>query len=68
MLWRGLRTLGFARMYNEDYQWAYTPKSLRAQLERAGFAVEEGVYLCEGCADSATCKHRREYLAIAHRL
>ena len=66
-IWRGLRALGFARMYDEDYQWAFTPKSLRIELERAGFAVEDNVFLCEICEDLPTCKQPSEYLAIAHR-
>ena len=68
LIWRGLRALGFARMYDEDYQWAFTPKSLRTQLERTGFAVEDSVFLCEDCEDFSTCKQPSEYLAIAHRL
>jgi len=68
LIWRGLRTLGLSRMYDEDYQWAFTPKSLRTQLERADFVVEDSVFLCEVCSDFATCKHPSEYLAIAHRL
>ena len=67
LMWRGLRTLGFARMYDEDYQWAFTPKSLRTELERAGFAVEDNVFLCEICEDLTTCKQPSEYLTVAHR-
>ena len=67
LIWRGLQTLGYARMYSPDTQWAFTPRSLRTQLERAGFVVEEDVFLCESCEDFATCKHRSEHLAIAHR-
>jgi SAM-dependent methyltransferase len=68
LVWRGLRALGFARMYNPDYQWAFTPRALRTQLERAGFALEENLFLCESCSDLPTCKHPSEYLAIAHRM
>jgi ubiquinone/menaquinone biosynthesis C-methylase UbiE len=68
LMWRGLRTLGVARMYNEDYQWAFTPKSLRTQLERASFVLEDEVFLCEGCSDFPRCDHASEYLAIAHRI
>ncbi len=68
LIWRGLRALGFARMYNEDYQWAFTPKSLRTLLERAGFAVEDSVFLCEACPDFSRCDHASEYLTIAHRM
>jgi len=68
LFWRGLRALGVARMYSPDYQWAFTPGALRAQLERAGFAVEDSVFLCKACSDLATCKHRNEYLAVAHRV
>jgi SAM-dependent methyltransferase len=68
LIWKGLRTLGFARMYNADFQWAFTLRSLRIQLERAGFAVEDSVFLCETCSDFSTCKHPSEYLAIAHRI
>jgi SAM-dependent methyltransferase/uncharacterized protein YbaR (Trm112 family) len=67
LIWRGLRTLGYARMYKPDTQWAFTPRSLRTLLERAGFVPEEDVFLCEDCEDFATCKHPNEYLAIAHR-
>jgi len=66
--WRGLRALGLARMYDEDYQWAFTPRSLQAELQRAGFVVEDDVFLCEACSDFSTCKHPSEYLAIAHRI
>ena len=68
LVWSGLRTLGFARMYDEDYQWAFTLTSLRTQLERVGFAVEDSVFLCEACSDFSRCKHPSEYLAIAHRM
>jgi len=67
-VWRGLRALGFARRYNEDYQWAFTPKSLRTLLEGAGFAVEDEVFLCEACPDFSTCDHPSDYLIIAHRM
>lgn len=66
--WRGLRMLGSARMYSPDYQWAFTPRSLRAELERAGFVVEDSVFLCRVCSEFSTCKEPNEYLAIAHRL
>jgi SAM-dependent methyltransferase len=66
-IWRGLRTLGFARMYDGNHPWAFTPKSLRAQLERACFAVQDEVFLCEACSDFPTCKDPSEYLAIAQR-
>jgi SAM-dependent methyltransferase len=66
VLWRGLRALGFARMYDVDYQWAFTPRSLRSQLERAGFVVEDSVFLCQVCSDFSTCKDPSEYLAVAH--
>ncbi len=65
-IWRGLRVLGIARMYDEDYQWAFTRSSMRFQLERAGFALEDEVWVCEGCSDLSTCRHASEYLAIAH--
>jgi SAM-dependent methyltransferase len=68
LIWRGLRMLGFARMYNADYQWAFTSKSLRTQLGRAGFTVEDEVFLCEACPDLSRCDHASEYLAIAHRM
>ena len=68
LIWRGLRMLGFSRMYNDDRQWAFTPRSLRAQIERAGFTVEDMVFLCEGCSDFSTCKSLSEYLAIAQRM
>jgi SAM-dependent methyltransferase len=66
-IWRGLLTLGIKRMYDKDYQWAFTPRALRGQLERAGFVVDDSVFLCEICPDFPTCKHPNEYLAIAHR-
>jgi SAM-dependent methyltransferase len=66
--WRGLRALGLARMYDEDFQWMFTPRSLRSQLERASFVVEDSVFLCRTCSDFATCKQPSEYLAVAHRL
>jgi uncharacterized protein YbaR (Trm112 family) len=66
VIWRGLRALGFTPMYDADYQWAFTPKSLRTQLERACFVVEDSVFLCEVCLDFSTCKDPSEYLYIAH--
>jgi SAM-dependent methyltransferase/uncharacterized protein YbaR (Trm112 family) len=68
LIWRGLRALGFARMYDEDYQWAFTPRALRTHLEKASFVVDDEVFLCEACSDFATCKDPSEYLAIAHRV
>jgi len=68
LVWKGLRTLGFARMYDEDYQWAFTRKSLRVRLEMAGFAVEDNVFLCEACPDFSKCDHATEYLTIARRM
>lgn len=68
MIWMGLRTLGIVRMFNEDYQWAFTPRSLQTQLERAGFIVQEIVFLCEVCSDYSTCKEPNEYLVIAQRM
>jgi SAM-dependent methyltransferase len=67
LIWRGLRALGFAQMYDTDFQWAFTPRSLRTQLERAGFAVEDDLFLCEACSDFSTCRDPSEYLAVAHR-
>jgi uncharacterized protein YbaR (Trm112 family)/2-polyprenyl-3-methyl-5-hydroxy-6-metoxy-1,4-benzoquinol methylase len=68
MIWKGLRTLGLARMYTKDSQWAFTQKSLRTLVEGAGFAVEDTVFLCEACPDFSTCDHASEYLAIARRV
>jgi SAM-dependent methyltransferase len=65
--WRGLRILGFPRMYNEDFQWAFTQGSLRTELKKTGFSVHDTVFLCEGCADFIKCRHRNEYLVIARR-
>jgi hypothetical protein len=53
-------------MHDEDYQWAFTPISLRTHLGRADFAVEGDVFLCEGCSDLSECDHAREYLLTAH--
>ena len=66
--WRALRALGFARLYDSDHQWAFTPKSLRTLIEGAGFAVEDEVFLCETCPDFSTCDYPSEYLVIAHRI
>ena len=68
LIWRALRALGFAWRYDKDYQWAFTLKSLRTQLERAGFVVEDNLFLCEGCPDFSTCDHASEHLTIAHRV
>ena len=68
LIWRGLRTLGFARRYDEDSLWAFTQKSLRTHLEGASFAVEDKVFLCEACPEFSTCDHASEYLTIAHRI
>ena len=67
LVWKGLRSLGIARMYDADYVWAFTQRSLRAELERAGFSVQDSVFLCEACPDLSTCDAASEYLAIAHR-
>jgi SAM-dependent methyltransferase len=67
-LWRGLRALGFARRYNDNYQWAFTHQSMRTLLAEAGFAVEDEVFLCETCPDFPTCDHPSEYLTVAHRV
>jgi uncharacterized protein YbaR (Trm112 family) len=67
VVWRGLRALGFARRYNEDYLWAFTLKSFRTLLEGVGFVVEDEVFLCEACPDFSGCDHASEYLTIAHR-
>ena len=67
LIWRVLRVLGFSQMFSEYCQWAFTPRSLRAQVERAGFSVENIVFLCEECSDFSTCKSRNEYLVIARR-
>jgi SAM-dependent methyltransferase len=67
-IWKGLRALGLARMYNKDFQWAFTRKSLCTLLERANFAVEDEIFLCEACPDFPKCDHPNEYLTIAHRM
>lgn len=67
LIWRGLRALGFARLYDEDYLWAFTRKSMRTLLEGTGFAVEDEIFLCESCPDFTMCDHASEYLTIAHR-
>ncbi len=41
LIWRGLRTLGFARMYNEDYQWAFTARIV-ADPAREGWLCSGG--------------------------
>ena len=68
LIWRGLRAFGFARLYGEDYQWAFTTKSLRTQLESAGFAVEDNLFWCEACPDYSECDHASNYLTITHRM
>jgi len=66
LVWRGRQALGLAAMYSADYQWAFTPRALRTELRKAGFAAVENVHLCRSCTDWATCKHRSEHLMIAH--
>jgi uncharacterized protein YbaR (Trm112 family) len=64
-VWKGLRIFGHTRMFNDDYQWAFTPRALQIQLRRAGFFVQKIIFLCEFCSDFSTCKAPNEYLAIA---
>lgn len=68
LIWRGLRVLGFARRYDDDFLWGFTQKSLRTLVEGAGFAMENEVFLCEACPNFSTCDHANEYLVIAHRM
>jgi SAM-dependent methyltransferase len=65
--WRGLRALGVRRMYNADFQWAFTRGSLERTVERAGFVVDDEVFLCTICPDLPTCENPGEYLLCAHR-
>jgi len=65
LLWRARRMLGSAKQYNEYFQWAFTPRSLRALLVRTGFAVEREILLCEKCPEYGTCNEPGESLVIA---
>lgn len=66
ILWKTMRMLGFSRLYNEYFQWAFTRKSLQALLKSAGFAVEKEIWLCKDyCSDYATCDEPVEFLTVA---
>jgi SAM-dependent methyltransferase len=66
IVWKIMRRLGLAWRYNENHQWAFTHRTLRAFLKSAGFAIEEVISLCDNyCPDYATCCERLEFLAIA---
>jgi hypothetical protein len=66
ILWKTMRMLGFSRLYNEYFQWAFTRKSLQALLKSAGFAVENEIWLCKDyCSDYATCDEPVEFLTVS---
>jgi SAM-dependent methyltransferase len=65
VLWRTMQALGWLRHYNKDHRWVFTDKSLRSLLERAGFAPERTVLLCERCEEYDTCPDPGSYLVIA---
>ena len=68
MLWKTMQALGWARHYNKDLRWAFTEKSLRSLLKRAGFGPERAVLLCERCEEYNTCPNPNAYLVIAGKL
>ena len=64
--WKTTRSVGLARRYNENHQWAFTDRTLRALLKRAGFATEEVLFLCQDfCPEYASCSDPGEFLVIA---
>jgi 2-polyprenyl-3-methyl-5-hydroxy-6-metoxy-1,4-benzoquinol methylase len=66
LLWKTKRSLGLAQRYNENHQWAFTERTLRALLRSAGFAIEDVVALCQQfCPEYASCSEPKEFLVIA---
>jgi uncharacterized protein YbaR (Trm112 family) len=65
LYWKAIRVAGFRRMFNEDFQWSFTRKSLRTLVQQTGFVVEDEIFLCESCPDFASCDDPSEYLTIA---
>jgi SAM-dependent methyltransferase len=64
--WKTMRTLGFARRYTKNHQWAFTHRSLRTLLRSTGFALVEVIPLCERfCPDYPTCNEPTVVLAVA---
>lgn len=69
LVWKTMRTLGLAWRYNEFYPWAYTNRSVRVLLRKAGFAIEKVILLCEICPHRAHCQDAgTEFLAIGQRI
>lgn len=66
ILWKTMRMLGSAWLYNEYFQWAFTHRSLRALLKSVGFVIEKAIWLCEDyCPSYPTCSEPTEFLVIA---
>jgi SAM-dependent methyltransferase len=66
VVWRAMRGLGLAWRYNENHQWAFTHRTLRALLKSAGFVTEEVISLCDNyCPNYPDCQERAEFLAVA---
>ena len=67
--WKMMRSLGLTCRYNQFYPWAYTNRSVRVLLSKAGFALERVMLLCEICPHRATCGDvGTEFLAIGRRI
>jgi SAM-dependent methyltransferase len=67
IIWRTRQALGWLCSYSRSHRWAFTRKSLRSLLVRAGWAVEEEVLLCVRCPEYATCRDPAAFLVIARR-
>jgi SAM-dependent methyltransferase len=64
-IWKSMRTLGLTWPYNEFYQWAFTNRSVKTLLRKAGFAIETVILLCEICPYRQKCEDAgTEFLAV----
>lgn len=67
IVWKTRQALGWPCNFSRSYRWAFTRDSLRALLERAGWVVEEEIFLCVRCPGYATCKDPAAYLLAAQQ-
>ncbi len=65
--WRIQRMLGWPSHYSSTQRWAFTERSLRSLLRRAGFSIEDRVLLCVRCPKYATCPRPASLLVVARQ-